>query len=177
MLPTLLFIVIAYVLSDLYMVWSRRPARWLAGRHRDRNFECWLRTATGLGLAGLLFLTSWLPSGCSQEHPQLSEIVAGQTDGWSLTHAAPEWESPPIEISAGVKEPVYALLSPELNLAQIRPPKRRLIRPAHKHRLKKAGASRRSKPLAGARLARKDKAGTKKAVEKKKWRWLALHGD
>ncbi len=166
MLPTLVFILIAYALYALHTAWSRRQGSLLACRGRDRKIGRFTVAASGLGLACLIFLAMWLPFESQEEHPKLAGLMLGQTDARLLAKAEPHLENLPIKSFATMEKPVYPFLHPEANYAQMLPEAKPAVpRALRKRHLKKVAEAKGKKSPASSTTAKKDKPAAK--VKKK----------
>jgi hypothetical protein len=169
LLPTLVFILIAYGLYALHIAWSRRQGDWLASRERDRKSRRLLMAGSGLCLVGLIFASLWLPFDSPEENQRLAELMVGQTDGWLMARADPHVEYLPIKTPATVEKPVYPFLHPEATYVQSAPGKKPLpARTLRKPHLKKAAVAKGKKSQLSSRTAQKDKSAGKGTLKKKK---------
>jgi hypothetical protein len=169
LLPTLVFILVAYGLYALHTAWSRRQGGLLAGRGRDRKSRRLMMAGSGLCLVGFIFASLWLPFDSQEENQRLAELVVGQTDGWLMAKADPHVEYQPIKTPATVEQPVYPFLHPEAIYTQSGPEKKPLpLRTLRKTRLKKAANPKGKKSQISSRTAQKDKPAGKGTLKKKK---------
>ena len=169
MLPTLIFILVAYGLYALHTAWSRRHGDWLASRGRNRKSRRLMMAGSGLCLVGFIFASLWLPFDSQEKNQRLAELMVGQTDGWLMARADPHVEYLPLKPPAVVEKPVYPFLHPEATYAQSAPEKKPLpARTLRKPHLNKAANPKGKKSQLSSRTAPKGKPAGKGTLKKKK---------
>jgi hypothetical protein len=170
LLPTILFILGAYGLYALVLVWCRWQRSRFTGRRRQGRPR-WLTLAGGAVFLGIfLCLTTWLAPSNPDQKMKLAGIL-GVSEGdidlakqASLRAATLHLEQKPPN-----GEPAYTSLHPESPPSLLPPAKSTLgAVPLHKPKVKRAGAKEPPKPRVEASLSKKDKAAAAKFRAKKK---------
>jgi hypothetical protein len=169
LLPTIFFILGAYALYALVVVWCRwQRTRFLGKRGQGR--PRWLTLAGGAVFLGLfLSLTFWLAPSSSDQKIRLAGIL-GVSDGdadlakqASLRAATLQLDQKP---TGG--QPGYTMLHPE-SPPSLAPPTKSLTGPGLlRPKSKRAASKDPQKPRAEASLNKKDKAPVKVKAKKKK---------
>jgi len=166
-LPTLIFILGAYLLYALFTAWPRRHSGSLRTRTRWRRFG---RLSLAGGLAVGLGLILWFFLFPEQPHQDLKLVDflgTGWAEGW-LGQADPPLEYPQVKSQGPGDQPVYALLHPETDPVQVSQEKKPdAPRALRKPRLPKAS----SQGKGGKSLAqppKKERVAAKSRLKKKK---------
>lgn len=167
MLPTLIFILGAYLVYALVTVWPRRHNGSLRTRTRWRRFGR-LTLAGGLAVGlGLLLWFFLFPEQPPQELKLVDFLGTGWAEGW-LGQADSRLEYPQVKSQGPGDQPVYALLHPETPPVQLSQEKK----PAAPRVL---GKPRLTKPTSQGKGAKslapppkKERVATKSRLKKKK---------
>lgn len=168
MLPTLLFILGAYGLFAVHLVWSRRQAGWSANRSRTRHTRLTL-TGSGVCLMCLFLLLLWLGAEPQEENHKLAGLLlAGKAHGWLADQSSQHLEYLPIKSTGGGEQPTYLFLHPETAAAQVLPEKKAGPRQLRKSRLKKSPEAWVQKGKAVSPSAKRHQAPAKNPAEKSK---------
>ncbi len=167
MLPTLIFILGAYLLYALFTAWPRRHNGHLRARRRWRRFGR-LTLAGGLGLGLGLILWFFLSPDPQQRDLKLAGFLGtGWAEGW-LGQADRRLEYPQVKSQGPGDQPVYALLHPETPPTQLSQEKK----PAAPRPLRKPGLQKSSSQGKGgkslAQPPKKERVATKPRLKKKK---------
>lgn len=173
MLPTLLFILGAYLLYALHAVWSRRRGGLAIRRNPPVRSGRLSLAAGGAGLAIVSLLCLWLFVDAPDEPQKPGGMLAAVlTEGWQAHQADYRLESLPLKVEKApepVEQPVYAYLHPEAPAPQIKPEKKPAApRPLRKAQVKRLADDRHKKGWVAARAAKKPKVAGKTAAKKKK---------
>jgi len=168
-LPTILFIIGAYALYALVVVWCRwQRSRFLGRRGPDK--PQWLTLAWGAVFLGLfLCLISGLAPSTSDQKIRLAGIL-GVSEGQEglAKQAALRAASPQVDQKPPGGQPAYALLHPE-SPPSLTPPAMPLAgSQLRKPKAKQAAVKEPQKPRVEASLTKKDKAPSKVKAKKKK---------
>lgn len=169
MLPTILFIIVAYALYALVMLWCRWQNSRSTGR-RGKSRPRWLTLAGGAGVLGLLlWLIFWLAPSATDQQVRLAGILGVSEGEARMAMQATARTAPPeLNQKSPDGQPAYALLHPESPpslLPPVKPPVGTKIR---KSQGKPASVRKPHKPLAKPKLTKKNRAPTKVKVVKKK---------
>jgi hypothetical protein len=169
LLPTILFILGAYGLYALVLVWCQwQRSRWTGRRRQGR--PRWLTLTGGAIFLGIfLGLTSWLAPSNSDQKLKLAGILGVSESEVDLAkQASLRAATLRLEPKPPQGEPAYTLLHPESPPSLLPPAKSSLgAVPLHKPKVKRAGKDT-PKPRVEASLSKKDKAAAGKARPKKK---------
>jgi hypothetical protein len=153
-----LFILGAYGVFALHLVWSRRQAGWSASRSRTRQPRLTL-TGSGVGLVCLFLLLLWLGAAPQEENHKLAGLLlAGRAHGWLADLSSQNLEYLPIKSTGGGEQPTYLFLHPEIAAAQVLPEKKAAPRQLRKTRLKKSPEARGQKGKAVSPSAKRGQA-------------------
>jgi hypothetical protein len=168
LLPTIIFILVAYGLFALYKVFYRPQG----GRPRRRGRRAktgWLKmTAAGIGLGVLGGLCIWLPSLSKTDNLKMAGFLVLPAEGDRL---APKTDqrlvTPPLKDVLTLDQPAYALLHPETPAVKILPDKKAAgPGPLRKPKMAKLSGSKDKKNQAGPRAVKKGKAPSRAKTKK-----------
>jgi hypothetical protein len=170
LLPTILFILVAYALYALVMLWCRwQSFRFLGSRTRAR--PRWLTLVGGAGVLGLiLWLIFWLAPKTPDHKVRLAGILGvSEGEAWLVKKAAALTVPPPLNQKPPNGEPAYALLHPESPPSLLPPAKPPAGTKLRKRKGKRTSARRKPrKSRAKPRLTKKKRARSKVKAQKKK---------
>jgi hypothetical protein len=168
LLPTVLFIIVAYVLYALIVGWCRWQ-RFRLLEKPSRTRPRWLTLAGGVASLGLLFYVSfWMPPAAPNQDMRLANIL-GVAEGkaWlekkGLVQKAVLQTPLQLDQRQPNGQPVYAILHPE-SPPILLPPAKHPVGIKHRRLKRKGDAARESRDRKlGPRLSKQDKSGKKRA--------------
>jgi hypothetical protein len=169
-LPTLGFVLTAYLLYALFRAWSRHHYRQFQPyRGYRRKGRLGLVGGTGVGL-GIIILIAIVGFPSQDENLRTASII---TASWGYESQMPgqglqRQEILPIKNQSEQGQPAYAYLHPETPVPQLLPQKKGpRSRSLHKSTLRNSGHQGKAHKVA-ARVHKKKKAATKARPKKKK---------
>ena len=169
MLPTILFILGAYALYALVLVWCRwQRARFLGRREQGR--PRWLTLIGGAVFLGLfLSLTLWLAPSARDQKLRLAGIL-GVSEGEMYLAKQANLRATTLHLDQKLPggQPGYTMLHPESPPTLVPPSKPQAGAQLLKPKTKRASLRESQKPKMEASLAKKDKAPVKSKAKKKK---------
>jgi hypothetical protein len=167
LLPTILFILGAYGLYALAVVWCQwQRSRFLGKRGKGR--PRWLTLTGGAAFLGVfLTLLFWLAPANPDQKVKLAGIL-GVTEGESGLAKQADLRAATLHLEQTPQggQPAYALLHPESPPSLLPPAKPLAGKKLHKPKGKRASEP--QKPKLEARLSTKDKAAGKLRAKKKR---------
>lgn len=169
MLPTILFILVAYALYALVMVWCRwQSFRFLGNRTQAR--PRWLTLVGGAGVLGLiLWLIFWLAPATPDHKVRLAGILGiSEGEAWLVKKAAALTAPPPLNQQPPNGEPTYALLHPESPPSLLPPTKPSAGTKLRQRKGKRTTARKSRKPREKPQLTKNKRARSKVKAQKKK---------
>ena len=169
MLPTILFILGAYALYALVVVWCRWQRSRFSGR-RGQGRPRWLTLVGGAVFLGLfLGLTCWLAPSASDQKVRLAGIL-GVSEGEEGLAKQANLRAATLHLAQKPPggQPAYTLLHPESPPSLTPPTKTLAGNQLLKPKAKRAAAKDPQKPKVEASLTKKDKAASKAKAKKKK---------
>jgi hypothetical protein len=168
MLPTILFMLAAYVIYALVMAWCHRQRYGFPGRAQAR--PRWLTLAKGVFVLGLaLWFIFWLNPVTPDQQMRMAGML-GVTEGEALqaSQAAPRVSGPHLKEKGTGGQPAYAMLHPESPpslLPPAKPPAGTQVRKLIGKRPQTPGVK---SPPKESNLTPNDKAAGKVKAKKKK---------
>jgi apolipoprotein N-acyltransferase len=167
LLPTILFILGAYALYALAVVWCQWQRSRFLGR-RGKGRPRWLTLAGGAVFLGVfLCLLFWLAPANPDQKVKLAGILGvSETDVGLAKQAELRAATLHLNQTPPSGQPAYALLHPESPPSLLPPAKPLVGNQLRKPKGKRASES--QKPKVEARLSKKDKAPAKVKARKKK---------
>jgi len=167
-LPTILFMLAAYVVYALVLAWCHRQRYRFPGRAQAR--PRWLTLAKGAVVLGLtLWLMFWL-NPVAQDHKIRMAGILGVTEGEALlaSQAAPKLSDPHLKEKGTGGQPAYAMLHPESPPSLLPPAKPPVATHLRKLIGKRPAAPGVKNPPRESKLTSSDKAAGKAKAKKKK---------
>jgi hypothetical protein len=167
LLPTIFFIIAAYALYALVLVWCQWQRSRFLGR-RGKGRPRWLTLTGGAIFLGVfLSLVFWLAPVKPDQKVSLAGIL-GVSEGEVELAKQANLRAATLHLNQTPPgaQPAYALLHPE-SPPSLLPPAKPLVG-SQLHKLKGNRASESHKPKVEARLSKKDKASGKVKAKKKK---------
>jgi len=165
-LPTILFMLGAFVIYALVLAWCQRQRHRLPGRAQGR--PRWVALAKGAVVIGLtLWFIFWLNPPTQDQQVRMAGIL-GVTEGEALraSQAAPSLSDPHLKEKETAGQPAYAALHPESPPSLLPPAKPPAGTQVRKHLGKRPQAPGVKKPPKVSKLTPGDKAAGK--AKKKK---------
>lgn len=169
MLPTILFILGAYALYALVLIWCRWQRSRFLGR-QGKGRPRWLTLAGGAGFLGLfLFVLFWLAPATPNQTMRLAGIL-GVAEGEDALAKQANLRAATLQLDEKPPggQPPYALLHPESPPSLLPPSKTLAGSQLPKPKAKKLTVQEADKSKAEARVSKKDKAPGKVKAKKKK---------
>jgi hypothetical protein len=169
LLPTILFILGAYALYALVLIWCRwQRSRFLGSQGKGR--PRWLTLAGGAGFLGLFLLLLFWLAPASSDHTMRLAGMLGVSDGDQALAKQASLKAATLQLDqkpAG-GQPPYALLHPESPPSLLPPAKSLAGNQLRKPKAKKPSEQESEKAKAEARMSKKDKTPGKVKAKKKK---------
>lgn len=169
MLPTILFILVAYALYALVLVWCRwQRSRFLGRRAKGR--PRWMTLTGGAVFLGIfLSLLFWLAPAAPDQKMRLAGILGVSENEVGLAKQA-DLRAATLQIDQKPQggQPAYAMLHPESPPSLVPPAKSTGGSQLRKPKGKRASEREVPKPKVEAKLIKKDKSPGKVKVKKKK---------
>ena len=169
MLPTILFILGAYALYALVLVWCRWQRSRFLGR-REQGRPRWLTLTGGAVFLGLfLSLTLWLAPSARDQKLRLAGIL-GVSEGEMALAKKANLRAATLQLDQKLPggQPGYTMLHPESPPSLLPPTKSLAGAQLPKPKAKRVALREPQKPRLEASLTKKDKAPTKVKAKKKK---------